>query len=371
MSEHTLRERIQAVSNAEADGEQLVSVAVTPDDSVETMRQRVEESHAEAEYLDVREEVRRPLQRALEGTRRTLHEYDETPENGLAAYVGVVGDDLVEYTFDDLPSPVSTATYTHANEFDTEPLEPPTDDASTVGLLVVARERAVLGRYDGTTVERVTTVESDVPSKQAAAGRTEDRFEGRSDERRDEFFDEVGEAAARAFLDGDGHRVDPDEPPEQELSSVSGLLLGGSGVMVERFRNGHHLPDPFEDAVAGVFDVDYAAEQGLRQLVDTAEAADALATTEAREALGQFFDTLDARDDLAVGGPADVEEALEHEAVERLLIADSYPPEAVRGFETRVQQQGGEAVVVPADLDRAERLRNAFDGVGALLRFPV
>lgn len=369
MSDETsLSERIEAVSAAEADGEQLVSVAVQPDDSLEATRQRIEADHAEAEYLDVREEMRQPLKRAIEEAKRVLHQYDETPANGLAVYVGVVGGDFVTYVFDELPDPVASSTYGYANEFDTDPIAPSVPGTDTYGLLVVTREEAVLGRYDGTNIATVETVSTDVPSKQAAEERNEDRFQGRSEERRKEFFEEIGDAVERAFLAGPLELEEPEEGGREP--TVSGLLLGGSEVVVERFRNDDPLPDPLADSLAGPFDVEYASEPGLRQLVDAAEAAGDLDETDARDSLDRFLHALDEGDP-AVGGREDVERALEYDAVDTLLLLDSLPPEDAQELEERALESGADTVVVPEDIERADQLRVAFDGLGALLRYPI
>jgi peptide subunit release factor 1 (eRF1) len=223
-----------------------------------------------------------------------------------------------------------------------------------------------LGRYDGTDVEPVETVESDVPSKRAAAGRKEDRFQGRSEERRAEFFDAAGDAAERAFLEST-----PADPGESRREpAVAGVLLGGSEVVVERFRDGDHLPGPLAERLVGPFAVEYAAEPGLRRLVDEAEAADALDGADAREALGRFFEALDGETP-AVGGRADVERALECDAVETLLLSESLPPAEAQPLEERATASGADCVVVPEGLERAERLRESFDGTGALLRFSI
>jgi peptide chain release factor 1 len=369
MSEQvTLRERIETVANAEADGERLVSAAVPADGSLGEMRERVQEDYAEAEYLNEREEVSKPLKRAIDEVKGVLNEYDETPENGLAVYAGVVDGELTTHVLDDLPDPVTETTYGYDNTFDTAPIEPSVPGTDTYGLLVVAREEAVLGRYDGTDVEVVETVESDVPSKQAAEGRNEDRFEGRSEERREEFFDAVGEAAERTFLGSPSEETGDADPVREP--TVAGLVLGGSEVMVETFRDGEHLPDPLADGLMGPFTVEYAAEPGLRQLVDSAQADGAFDDGGAHETLERFFEALDG-DEPAVGGPDDVERALEHDAVETLVLVDSRPPAEVQSFEERAAEIGAESVIVSADLERAERLREAFGGVGAILRFPL
>ncbi|SFL12368.1 peptide chain release factor 1 [Halogranum rubrum] len=373
-TQQSLSEDIETVANAEANDDQLVTVAIAPDESLEAVRGRVEEDHAEAEYLNEREEVQKPLKQAMEETRRILHDYEETPENGLVAYAGVVDGDLVTKVFDDLPDPVTETTYGYANEFDTAPLEASTSGTDTYGLVVVARENAVVGRYDGETIERIETIESDVPSKQAAEGGKEDRFEGRSQERKAEFFDSVGESLERAFLNPTTGESDPDtdtDAPAHGDVSVAGLLVGGSEVTVEQFENGGHLPERLADATLGTFNVEYSSETGLRQLVDAAEDAGALDGSDARETLDRFFQALADDDESAVGGREDVDEALEYGAVETLLLADSLPAEDVQTLRARVEEEGGTCVVVPESLDRSERLQEAFDGVGALLRFDV
>jgi peptide chain release factor subunit 1 len=175
----------------------------------------------------------------------------------------------------------------------------------------VTREEAMLGRYDGTDVEPIETVESHVPSRRAAAGRAEDRFRGRSEERRTEFFDAVAER------------------------------------------------------LVGPFPAEYAAEPGLRRLVDEAADAGTFGDDDAREALGRFLEALNGEAP-AVGGRAAVERALEHDAVETLLLSDSLPPAEARPLEERAAASGADRVVVPGGLERAERLRDSFDGTAAL-----
>jgi peptide chain release factor 1 len=356
-----ISERIESVATTSADGEQLVSVAVSTDEPIGEKRRAVREDVAEAEYLNVHEEVRKPLRRAVEAVKDSLDEYEETPENGLAVYAGVVGTDLVTYVFDDLPNPIRTGTYEYANEFDTTPLAANTEGTDTHGLLIVARESAVVATYDGEAIETLETVESDVPSKQAAEGRKEDRFQGRSEERAKEFFAAVGTAAERAFLKTG---TDTREP------AVEGVILGGSEVMGERFLDEDVLPEPLDDEIVGPFTVEYASETGLRRLVDEASAADAFDDTEARETLDRLFDALDG-DEPAVGGLDDVERALEHDAVETLVVADSVRPSVAQSLQKRTEEADGDCVVVPSDFERAERLEEAFDGVGALLRFRI
>ncbi|WP_276271170.1 Vms1/Ankzf1 family peptidyl-tRNA hydrolase [Haloarcula litorea] len=360
-------DRIDSVTTASADTDRLLTVAVPADDALGETLERVEEDHAEANYLDTDETTQTQVRDALEEVRRVLHEYDATPENGLVVYAGVVDGEMRTHVFDDLAVPVTEGVYERSNEFVTAPLDATVDpaaDAPTHGLLVVARESAVFGRYDAEEVELVDEITADVPSKQAATGRDEDRFQGRSEERTEEFFDRVGDAAERVFLSA------ADTAADEPAATVDRVVVGGSEVMVDEFTDGDHLPERLGDRVAGTFEVEYASEQGLRELVDAAEDADALDVGEVRETLDEFFAAMEEGDEALYGHEA-TSDALDSGAVETLLVADSLDAAEAQALAQRAAETGADTVVVPTGYDRGERFADGFEGVGALLRHPV
>ena len=354
---YDLLDRIRDVSNATADANDLLTLSVPADGSVGDALERVEEAHADAEYIHA-DETSRARREVLERARHLLHGYDATPENGLALYVGEVDDEVVEYVFDDLPAPVDEWTFDWSNSFDAGPVEATTGSQRVYGLLVVERGGAALGRLDGERVEPIETMDSDVMGKTKAGGQSADRFERDRERQKREFFDEVADEAERAFLG--------DDP-------VDGLLLGGTAVTVDEFREGEFLDHRLRDLlVGGSFSVEYASEQGLRGLVERAE--DAIEDEErrpVREVLDRFFDALDDDEVEVAYGREEVETALEYDAVETLLVSDDLPIEEIRDLEERVDREGGDVVVVPTDLQRGAQFREAFGGVGALLRFAI
>ncbi|RDI72306.1 Vms1/Ankzf1 family peptidyl-tRNA hydrolase [Halopelagius longus] len=365
-SNYELRERIEAVSNASGGGDDLLTVAIPPEESLGETLERVEEEYAEAEYIHA-DESSTARRAVLERTKQILHEYGETPDGGLVVYVGVTGDeeDLSEYVFDDLPNPIREERYEWSNEFDAEALAAAAGDSSTYGLLVVERGGAALGRFDGDRVEAVETIDSDVMGKTKAGGQSADRFERDRARQKEEFFDDVAAEAERAFLeDGAG---------EDGAPTVDGLLVGGTTVTVEEFEDGDHLDHRLRDAVVGgTFSVEYATEQGLTQLAEKGrDAMDDAEGEEVREALERFRDGLrDDGDDEVAYGEEEVERALEFDAVETLLVSGARPVEDLREYEERVTEAGGEFVAVPPDTEDGARFAEAF-GVAAVLRFPV
>ncbi len=356
LANYELHERLDRLSTASTDRDVLVTLTVPPEESIGEARQPVETDYAEATQLD-EQTLPRPLVDALETTRSRLHEYEEIPETGLAIYAGVADGDLVTATFEDLPAPIAEFRYEHDNEFDLAPLEELTEPESTYGLLVVERGGAALGRLDDEGVEPVETIDSAVPGKSSAGGQSAERFERDRERRKREFFDEVADRAAVEFLDGE---------------SVEGVLLGGTTGTVEQFREEADLDHRLEDRLVGEFAVEYATEQGLRQLAAKGEEAiEERDRGEVREALSAFFERVRDDDRPVAYGADEVDDALAYDAVETLLLSTDLEGERLQSFGDRTAEQGGETVVVPDDFPDGDRFREAFDGVGALLRFPI
>ncbi len=356
-----IRERIETVENVSADRASLVTVAIPPNESLEAVHNRIEHDHANAEYGDSGS-TNRPLQNALEEVRRILQDYEETPEHGIVVYAGVADEELITYVFDDLPSPIDELVYEQANEFDVEPLESMTEPAATYGLLVVERGGAVLGHLEGEEIITIETLDNEMadetPSEDSSPEEAEGgAMESRQVEWKEGFFDDVAEAAERVFLGED---------------PIDELLVGGAEVTTEEFIDRDRLDHRLHDRIAGTFTVEYASEQGLRQLVERAE--DYLTEAEdrpAREALDRFFEAINAEEEEVVYGHEKIEEALEFDAVETLLISESIPTEEASELAERAEDIEADHVFIPTEIERGEQFEQAFDGLGALLRFRI
>lgn len=358
---YDLRERIEAVENASADRTSLITLAVPPGESLEAAHNRIERDHAESEYGDSGP-MNKHLKDALEELRHLLQDYEETPENGIVVYAGVTEDEeMVTYVFDDLPTPIDELVYEHSNEFDVGPLESMTEPSAVYGLLVVERGAAALGRLEGEEIVPVETLENEMaeetPSLEGAPEEAEgEALQDRQAEWKEGFFDDVADAAERAFLG--------EEPVDE-------LLIGGTEITIEEFTGDDRLDHRLRDRIAGTFAVEYASEQGLRQLVDRAE--DHLMEAEdrpAREALDRFFDAVDEGEEVAYGRE-EVERALEFDAVGTLLLSESIPSEEAGDLIEQAEEIEADHVLVPTDIERGEQFEQAFGGFGALLRFEI
>ncbi|MFC5971880.1 peptide chain release factor aRF-1 [Halomarina salina] len=352
---YDLRDSIAHLESLDGDGTELVTVSVPPEKSLRSVRERLAGEHASAENIKA-DRTRDRVQRALDRLQRTLREYDETPENGLVAYAGVVDGDLRSFVFDDLPTPVAASTYRCDDRFVLDPLEDAVAPDETFGLVVVERGRAAVGRLVGERVRPVWSSESQVMGKTRAGGQSAQRFARERERQASEFFGQVADVAADAFLGED---------------PVAGLVVGGTLTTTRAFVDGGYLDHRLQERLLGEYAVEYATEQGLEHLVE--QASDQLLDAEqraAREHLDDFFARLRDGDDVTYGEAA-VERAVEFGAVDTLLLASSVPRDRRDELGTAVERQGGEGLVVPSDTERGTQFTDAFGGVGALLRFPV
>lgn len=369
VSDYERRDRIERVANATSSENDLVTLAIPPESSIEEVRRLIEERHAEEQYVE--EQSRQHVRDALERVRRTLREFEEIPDEGLAIYAGVIDGELVDYVFDDLPEPVPELTYDRANEFDADPLEAATTPGEEYGLIVVETDEAILGRFVDERVEAVETVRGRVPGKTRAGGQSDKRFDRERERRKDDFFERVADEATRAFVDEPSAEDGADDDSSADV--VDALLVGGTEITAEEFVESGHLDHQLRDRVTGgTFAVEYASERGLEELVERAE--EHLLDPEersSREALDRFFERLGDEDEAVVYGRDSFEEALTYDAVETAIVSEDLPVEEIAEIEDRVDEIGGECVVVSTDLERGERFHGSFGGVGALLRFPI
>ncbi|WP_227356206.1 peptide chain release factor aRF-1 [Haladaptatus salinisoli] len=351
-----LREQIEQLEPLAGDGTELVTVTVPNGKSLNSIRERIAQEYASAENIKS-DQTRDHVQQALKRVQRILRRYEDTPENGLVVYAGIVDGDLISTAFDDLPTPVAESTYRCDDHFDLTPLTEAVTPDETFGLIVIERGGAVIGRLVGERIIPIRTFESQVMGKSRAGGQSAQRFERDRERQVREFFQQVSNVATDAFTGDEG--------------AVTGLVVGGTLATAKRFVSNGHLDHRLRNRLLGTYSVEYATVQGLHQLVEKAEEQlfDA-EQREGRERLDEFYSRLRDGDRVAYG-VEEVERAIEFGAVEAVLVASPVSRDQREELETAVEQQGGEGYVISSDTERGSQFTTAFGGVGALLRFPV
>nr|WP_240147652.1 hypothetical protein [Halorussus sp. JP-T4] len=169
MSEaYDLRDKIDQLEPLEGEGTELVTITMPSSKSISSIRERIAQEHAGAENIKS-DQIRNRVQQALKRIQRILQRYQETPENGLVVYAGVVDGELTSHVFDDLPRPVTESTYRCDDHFDLTPLIDVVAPSDTFGLVVIERGRAAIGRLVGERIIPIRSFESQVMGKSEQA----------------------------------------------------------------------------------------------------------------------------------------------------------------------------------------------------------
>lgn len=375
-----IAERIEFVASMDADDDHLFTLAVAADEPIARGHERLETDRATADYIDP-QRASKPIQQALERARERVEEYDTVPENGLVVYAGVVEDEVVDFVFDDLPTPVETGTVVQDNEFDTAPLDSSPEESVAdldrdYGLVVVERGGAAFGRLSEGEVVVLEEYGSDVEGESSTGGFSEDRYERERERQAESFFDRVADDAAETFL-ADPSATEASPEAEERTGDaagtvVSGLLIGGTSDSAEQFLADDRLDYRLRELlVTDPIPVENVSREGLEQLVQRGrEEIEAASQERVEEALDCFYGGVEGDEPVAYG-PEEVDRALEFEAVETLLVTDELSVERRHDFEQRVAETGGESLAVPEKVEGGERLVEGLGGVGALLRYPI
>lgn len=358
-NQSTLTTQLTTIESLTGTNTDILSITYPPAKSIADLRTRLENEYAQAEHIQS-DTTRKHVQKAIKKALRITRQYQHTPDTGLAIFTGVIDSELHAYVFDStvLPAPIQATTYTCDSAFHTTPVRDVITTGDTYALIVIERGNAIIGELRGEQLITHHEVESHVMGKSRAGGQSAQRFARDRERQLNDFFQDTARILTDKFVtDGD--------------CSVDGVVVGGSLGTAKRFVRDDVLDHRLRDSVVGVYSVEYATLQGLRQLVKQARES----LTESSHA--RVFDVLDQfKSELATGGESvtygydHVQTACEYNAVETLLISDCYT-DTHTDIMTDVADCGGDVVVVPTGTDRGETFTQAFNGIAAVLRFPI
>lgn len=182
------------------------------------------------------------------------------------------------------------------------------------------------------------------------------RFARIREEATKEFFNRIGSASNKAFL---------------ELKELKGILVGGPGMTKNHFLDEGFLNEQLRRKVISIQDLSYTGDFGLKELVEKSKEVLAKeAITEEREIMNKFFMLLATEPKKVVYGEVEVNKALEMGAVDKLLVSESLEDEKVDVYEERADASGAEFIIISTDTSEGEQLRD-LGKVAALLRFAL
>ena len=182
------------------------------------------------------------------------------------------------------------------------------------------------------------------------------RFARLREEAAKEFYNRIGNAANKAFL---------------QDKNIKGILLGGPGMTKNQFMDRGFLNEQLKRKVVSVQDLSYTGDFGLKELVEKSKGALAEESiTEERDIMAKFFKLLSTQQEKVAYGEAEVERALEMGAVETLLVSESLPDVKVDEYEDKADDTGTKFLIISTDTGEGEQLKD-LGGIAAILRFAL
>lgn len=190
-----------------------------------------------------------------------------------------------------------------------------------------------------------------------------ERFDRLIEEQKDNYFKSVYEKLEELFVN------------ENNQPTVDGFVIGGTQITVDNFVSDGYLPKPLKDVrIGGSYAIDIANEESLNELVEKSiDEIEAISEQKEREKMKLFFRSLSgSNEDIhATYGENNIEKALDFGAIESLLVSENVDREKAIQYKEKVENQGGEIVVISDDFSEGEQFWKGFNGLGAILRYQI
>jgi peptide chain release factor subunit 1 len=407
LARYAFRRKLDEIAACRGRATELVTLYVPPGRQIPDVMGYLRNEYAQSSNIKSRT-TRKNVMWAIESLMGRVRQFKEPPPNGVAFFVGskAVGADKSEpVTFIvEPPEPLNTYQYRCDSTFLLDPLLAMVHEPELWGLIVMDRAEVTLGYLRGKRVEPLRNKQSQVPSKHGRGGQSAHRFERLIEHAAHDFFVRCAEMAAEIYL------------PKKDV--LKGILLGGPGATKEYFyKEGYLQYELQQKVVQPLFDVGYTDEYGLKELVEKAtQTLHGLEITEEKRIIQRLLvEIRKVEAGLAAYGEADVNRALEAGAVATLLVSEGLrrrrvtyrgncgheftltvpddevdaaterpcpvcggqPPsivsseDYVEGLFRRATDSGAEVRLISTESEEGEMLAKAFQGVAALLRYPL
>ncbi len=309
---YVFKRTIEELGSARGMGTELVTLYIPPTRQISDAAAMLRDEIGQASNIKSKQ-TRDAVGAALTSMAARLKNYKQTPENGLALFVGNVSmgankTKQVAHVIEP-PLPVETYQYRCDSSFNIQPLEGMLDTDDIFGLMLIDRKECSIGLLKGKTIVPVHNKQSQVPSKHGRGGQSQRRFERLTEEAADAWFKHEGEKASEIFMN------------EPKLKAV---ILGGPGPTKNYFaEQGYLHHELMKKLHKTYFDTGYTDDdQGLKELVEAAgEAILGFGVLEDKHLMQRFLrETAKPDGGLATYGEIEVREALEMGAVDTLML---------------------------------------------------
>lgn len=354
-----LRKFVRELESIRGRHTELVSVYVPADYELIKIIQHLEQEQGTASNIkDAR--TRKNVIDSLERAIRHLRLYKKTPPNGLAVFAGNASkkENLIDIQVWSIepPEPLKTRMYRCDQTFVLDLLKEMMEHKETYGLIVLDRREATIGLLKGASITVIFNLTSGVPGKTRAGGQSAARFSRLRDEMAKEFYNRIGNAANKAFL---------------EMKELKGIILGGPGPTKEEFFEADYMNNEIKKKVLAIEDITYTDESGLHHLVEKSQSilAKEMITKE-KELMQKFFELLSTTPEKVAYGQEEVKKALEMGAVDTLLLSEDLDPDLIEKLEEEAEKIGTTTEIISTETREGVQLKE-IGGIAAILRFPI
>ncbi len=396
---YEFRRKLEDLERYKGRGTELITLYIPPDKNIADVSAQLRNELSQAQNIKSKQ-TRTHVIAGLEAILQRLKLYRKPPENGMVMISGVIdlGGGREKHITDIIepPEPVPLYKYHCDSTFYLDPLKDMLVEKKVYGLIVLDRREAAVGILKGKRIEPLAYATSNVPGKHRQGGQSSVRFERLREIAIHEFYKRIGEKANEVLLPYNGDLI--------------GILIGGPSPTKEEFYEGGYLHHELQKRIIGLFDVSYTDESGLYELVEKAsDALQELDIMREKRIMNRFLKEV-VNDGSAAYGEDEVRRYLEMGAVDTLLISEDLRHERVK-FRCPVcgevkdltlkensdkevlcekdnikmeeverkdmilelaelaEQSGAKVEFVSTDSEEGAMLKNAFGGIGAILRF--
>lgn len=284
----------------------------------------------------------------------------ELPKNGMALFCGNISKvegqpDIRLWAIEPL-QPLRVKYYRCDQVFMLEPLKDMLQAKDVWGLIVLDRKEATFGILEGKQIRALRNINSGVPGKIKAGGQSAARFERLTEGAVLEFFKRVSDSVKEIFFD---------------MPRLKGLFVGGPGPTKEEWLRDGQLVTQLKDKIKAIKDIGYVDESGLEVLVEECkqelENEDIIGE---KKILEKFFFGLAKNPDKTTHDLEKIKKALEHGAVDTLIISTSFDKKEARELENNALSIAANVVYVSTETNEGLQFKN-ISGIGAILRFSI
>jgi peptide chain release factor subunit 1 len=359
-----LQKTIAELEKYEGRGTQLISLYIKAGSNLNSVIDMLEKEKNPASNIKDKN-TRKNVLAALDRLIQFLKKLDKTPENGLAVFCGNVspipGETDMRLFYVVPPEPITFSLYHCDEKFYVEPLKEMLKPKDTYGVIMMDNEEALIGFLKGRRFEVVHELENYYHGKHHKGGQSARRFQRLIELQSHEFKKKIAEAAKQTFYN---------------VENLKGIIIAGPGPTKEDFYREDYLPGDLKQKVIAVVDISYVDPiVGIREIIE--KIGDKLAELDLvkeKRIYNEFYYNVVKNTGLATYGFEFVKQALENNAVDKLLLSEKFVQEHPKEAEELIslaKQTGAEVYVLSTETEEGAQFWQVFGGVGAVLRYPM